>query len=275
MTKYSFLTKEVLQQDYDELGTLSAIGRKYGIPTGSVKSRSRALGVKMNPSGRCKYTVNEDIFDVDSEVGFYIAGFMAADGNVTYDNRSNTSLLCLGIGRKDKDHLLKIRDAMDFTGPISDYSYFNKSYGKMTDSSWLKVYCSKKVVADIGKNFNVVPQKTFTYEFPEGIINHNMVRHFIRGYFDGDGSFYADHLDRGSDCVCFDLLGTEHFLEIVRNILERDCNLQSTAMVHKCKNIFRLRYAGNGLVAKIAAYLYDDSTIYLQRKFDKISHLVM
>ena len=84
MTKYAFLTKETMQQDYDELGTLSAIGRKYDMPTASVKTCARRLSIKMDPpGGKCKYTVNEDFFELDTEEGFYVAGFMAADGNIT------------------------------------------------------------------------------------------------------------------------------------------------------------------------------------------------
>lgn len=270
MTKYAFLTGEVLQRDYDELGSLSAIGRKYGIPTGSIKARARKFAIKMDPPcGKCKYTVNENFFEADTEEGFYVAGFMAADGNVTYWKYSQA--LILRISRKDKDHLLKIKDAMDFTGPISDYSYFNTDYKKMCHSSCLKIYCSKKIVEDIGRNFNVLPRKTFTYEFPSRIINHDMVKHFIRGYFDGDGCFYTIPYD---NTVSFELLGTESFLETVRVILERDCDLQSKAIVHKAKNIFRLRFGGDKQLPKIATYLYGDSTIHLQRKLYKVNHLI-
>lgn len=179
--------------------------------------------------------------------------------------------LLLGLSRKDKDHLLKIKNAMSFTGPISDHSYLNKRDNKIIDSSWLKIYCSKKIISDIGVYFNVIPQKTFIYQFPQRIIDHELVRHFIRGYFDGDGCFYKD---KRNSAVRFELLGTQSFLEVVRDILERDCNLQSNAVVRKTKNIYRLRYYKNDLVSKISTYLYGNSTIYLQRKFDKISHLI-
>jgi hypothetical protein len=270
MTKYAFLTKEILQQDYDDLGTLSAIGRKYGIPTNSVKTRAYKFGVKMDPSGgKCRYTVNEDFFDQDSEECFYVAGFAAADGNVNYWNYSQA--LSIGLSSTDKDHLLKIKDIMGFTGNIYDYSYVNTDCKKMCHSSWMKIHCSKKIVADIGTKFNVLPRKTFTYEFPVGIINHDMVRHFIRGYFDGDGCF---SIDKRNSAVCFELLGTQFFLETVRDILDRECDLQSENTVQKIKNIFRLRFGGRHQVSKIVTYLYGDSTIYLQRKFDKISHLI-
>ena len=92
MGKYSFLTKELLQEYYDELGSQAAIAEKCNIPLHRVKYYTRKLGVKMDPSGgKTKYIINEDIFSKDSEIGFYIAGFIAADGGVTHDSRSNTN----------------------------------------------------------------------------------------------------------------------------------------------------------------------------------------
>jgi hypothetical protein len=225
-------------------------------------------------SGKSKYSINEDIFDIDSEVGFYLAGFIAADGNVFNDIRSNTLSLNIGLSRKDKPHLIKIKEAMCFTGPISDHKHYNKKYDTDYLSSKLQIYCSKKIINDLERNFNVVPNKTFIYQFPNNIILHSMVRHFIRGYFDGDGSFYLDHANRNSSSMCFDLLGTKSFLETVCNILERDCNLQSKAVVNPIKNIYRLRYSGTNLISKIVNYLYKDATIYLNRKFDIVKHLI-
>lgn len=274
MTKYQFLTKEILQQDYDELGSLSAIGRKYNMPTGSVKSCAHRLKIIVDqPGGKCKYKVNENIFSDDSESGFYIAGFAAADGNITYDNRSNTSVFIIGLARKDKEHLIKIKDAMNFNGLIHDYEYYNTDYHQICYSSRMNIYCSKKIVRDIGSKFNVLPRKTFTYEFPEKLVDHNLIRHFIRGYFDGDGSFYLNYPDNLSS-ICFDLLGTQSFLETVRSILISQCNLDTDAIVHPCKNIFRLRFSWYNHVSKIANYLYGDSTIYLQRKYDLINRFL-
>jgi len=270
MTKYAYLTKEILQNDYNQLGSLSAIGKKYGIPTGSIKSRAHMLKIKMHASGgRCKYFINENIFQSDSENSFYVAGFCGADGNITY-HAYGTKALIIGLARQDQDHLVKIKNAIDFTGPICDYEYFNADH-KICYSSYLKIYCSKKIIADIETNFNIVPRKTFTYTFPINIVNHELVRDFIRGYFDGDGCFYFSERDNS---VSFELLGTQSFLETVKLILDRDCNFTSTVHVLPIKNIFRLRYAGKKEVFKIVNYLYAGSTIYLDRKFDKIKHLI-
>jgi hypothetical protein len=271
VTTYHHLTKKVLQDEYDQLGSISAIAKKYNIPNGSVKRLIHKFRVEVDsPGGKCKYTVNENIFSDDSEKSFYIAGFIAADGGI----RGNCGLI-FGLAQKDKDHLVKIRELMDFTGPIRDYSYI-RSDSKLNDdkqnnTSRMCIYCSEKLVSDLYSNFNVTPQKTFTYKFPNKIINHDFVKHFIRGYFDGDGCFYFSKRDQS---VSFELLGTRSFLESVKYILERECQFASKIIVRPIKNIFRLRYRSKIIVFKIVNWLYGDSTIFLKRKRDKIKHLI-
>jgi|ERR1035437_2809702 hypothetical protein len=266
INKYPFLTKEVFEADYKELKTLPAIAKKYNLTLGIIKYIRKQLGVVVDRScGKSKYTVNENIFNYDNEVGFYVAGFAAADGNIFHDKRSNTSMFCIGLAKKDREHLTKIKNAIEFSGPILDYEY-----DVIRPSCRMAIYCSKPLIKDLAINFNVVPRKTFIYEFPERLINHSMVNHFIRGYFDGDGCFYVNK----KNMVTFELLGTKLFLESVQLILERECELNSKIIVRKIKNIYRLRYSAKNMVSKICKFLYKDSNILLQRKWDKIKHLL-
>jgi hypothetical protein len=273
MGKYSFLTKELLQEYYDETGSQTGIAEKYNIPRHRVKYYTRKLGVKMDrPCGKSKYTVNENIFSEDSEVGFYLAGFIAADGNITYDNRSDTVSLNIGLARIDRPHLLKIKEAMSFSGPILDISGYNKSYKTTCYSSKLQIYCSKKIIKDLEDRFGVVPQKSLILQFPNRLIDHPMIRHFIRGYFDGDGCFYIDN--RYNKPMRFELLGTENFLNNVKMVFEKKCELVAPCKVTPTNNIFRLRLNHQKSVISVVKFLYGDSAFYLQRKFDMIKYML-
>jgi intein/homing endonuclease len=272
MGKYSFLTKELLQEYYDETGSQTGIAEKYNIPRHRVKYYTRKLGVKMDrPCGKSKYTVNENIFSEDSEVSFYLAGFIAADGNITYDNRSDTVSLNIGLARTDRPHLLKIKEAMSFSGPILDISAYNKTYKNTCLSSRFSIYCSKKIIKDLEDNFNIIPQKSLILQFPNKLIDHPMVRHFIRGYFDGDGCFSTDKRD---DSICFELLGTKNFLDNVEGILERECDLIAPIKVTPTKNIYRMRTSALQSATNIVNFLYGNSNIHLDRKFDIIKHML-
>jgi hypothetical protein len=121
------------------------------------------------------------------------------------------------------------------------------------------------------KRFNIVPRKSLIYIFPEWIKDHPLKHHFIRGYNDGDGSFYIPKLAAGkkTEQIYFTMRGTLAFLTDVRSILEKECSLKERAKDirissgHGC-----LEYGGNGVVSKIVDYLYKDATIYLPRKRD-------
>jgi len=272
VNKCPFPSKESLQRDYNELGSLSKIASKYDISLARTKYWSKQLGIVVDSSGgKSIYTVNEDIFSRDSEIGFYLAGFVAADGNIIHDDRSNTSALRLQISRNDREHLITMKTAMAFTGPIGDYETHDAVSGKSIQSSSINIYCSKKLIADASKNFNITPNKTFTYKFPQKIIEHKFVRHFIRGYVDGDGCFYFG--DKSNE---FSVIGTYSFLKDLKKVLVQKCDINPTKMPEQFKHskAFRLRWSGNNQIGRIANFLYNNATIYLPRKRLKVEHLL-
>lgn len=160
---------------------------------------------------------------------------------------------------------------MSFSGPILDYSSYDKRHAIVYHLSKLQIYCSKKIIKDLEINFNIVPQKSLIYQFPTKIINYDLVRHFIRGYFDGDGCFSTD---KRTGAIGFELLGTKEFLENVKSILERECDLYASLSVLPMKNIYRLRFYAETSMTSVAKFLYGDATLYLQRKFDMIKHML-
>jgi intein/homing endonuclease len=69
-------------------------------------------------------------------------------------------------------------------------------------------------------NLGCVPNKSKILEFPFIFKNSNLTRHFIRGYFDGDGCIsYAIINNKVQPRVS--LLGTKSFLTTIKYILEK------------------------------------------------------
>jgi hypothetical protein len=98
--------------------------------------------------------------------------------------------------------------------------------------------------------------------------DHPLRHHFIRGYVDGDGSFYHS-IGKGRKVkqVFFSVRGTTAFLTSLRSILEADLNLEERTKEIRLNNgIGVLEYGGNRLCKALAEYLYKDATIYLDRK---------
>lgn len=133
-----------------------------------------------------KYCCNEHYFDIiDTEHKAYWIGFLCADGYIYAPKAHCSGKVGIALKQNDIDILKQLKYYLQYTGPIR--SYENKTpYGKVCYS---RLLISSSVLYEALNNKGVIPHKTLVLEFPsEDIIPHNLLRHFIRGYLDGDGT---------------------------------------------------------------------------------------
>lgn len=267
------LTKEALEQAYAELGSLKAVGRKFNVDSGSVKRYMQQYELEFKPQVR--HACDHDFFSRENEETFYVAGFIAADGTVKKRKSSSGNFryeVQIGLAKSDESFLKKIKDLMKAETPIHNFLIKNSKRNPKWNDTWSSQFTitSEKMVNDLEK-FNVVPAKSLIYRFPLWLVNHPLCHHFMRGYFDGDGTFFMGKLQDGRtvEQVYFGLRGTVEFLTIFRSILEEKCILEKREKsVRVNTGIGVLEYGGNGIVKKITDYLYQDATIYLPRKYE-------
>jgi DNA invertase Pin-like site-specific DNA recombinase len=261
----NILTKEVLEKTYSELRSMTEMAKKFGTTRLTIARHMNHYGIAHKLE--TKYKCNENTFSIDSEISFYLAGFIAADGCVGSNGKSKT--LFIGLSNKDKSHLEKIRAALGAENPIHDYDVKTSKQNpnwKDTITSQLRI-TSAQIYSDL-QRFNITERKTHTLTFPEWIKDHPLRHHFIRGYIDGDGSFYHS-IGKGRKVkqVFFSVRGTTAFLTSLRSILETDLNLEERTKEIRINNgIGVLEYGGNRVCKALAEYLYRDATIYLDRK---------
>jgi intein-encoded DNA endonuclease-like protein len=114
--------------------------------------------------------------------------------------------------------------------------------------------------------------KTHILKFPtEEQIPSYLHNHFIRGYFDGDGCICVKKVNT-KHTASFSLEGNEMFITHVQEMLVKNCNLNMNKMYYRHpekKTSISLRYFGRKQVKLICTYLYKNSSIYLERKFQK------
>lgn len=263
--KYTRLTKSFLQDEYEKLSEISKLAIKLGISTATLGIKLEQFDIKIKHSKyRNRYTVNHNIFSSDTEAAFYLAGFIAADGCILTHKSKVPNVLEITLSSKDIKFLEKVKNLFQFTGPISTKNNNNKY-----ESCTIKIY-SKQIIKDLLEKFNITPQKTFTYMFPEKLINNSLIHHFIRGYIDGDGCWYI--YPKGSRSL--ELLGRENILKTINNIIEEKCKLNYNASPKLGINVYRIRYFNkNNNIDKIVEYLYKDATIYLDRKYLKAHNI--
>lgn len=217
---------------------------------------------KTDPSKLTKYillqghrltTINPNVFEnIDSEDKAYWLGFLFADGFV--DEKRN--MLEISLQLKDENHLRKF------------YNFLECDRKVKKDSFRCRVSAGNpKLIHDLIK-WGCKGKKSLVLSFPS--LSKNMIRHFVRGYFDGDGSitkglktdlFYSSaQLCSGSKSFLISLLS--QFNELTgSNCKQKGYNPKNT-------NTY-IVVLKNNLCIKFLQWLYKDSTISLDRKYDR------
>ncbi len=198
-----------------------------------------------------KYKVDYNFFErIDTEEKAYWLGFIVADGCV-YKHT-----ITITLHSQDKDHLHKFLDNIKSNHKI--YNNYYKDRDKFYPSVSVTHY---KLIDDLSR-YGVISCKTFKTCFPN--IPTKLQRHFIRGVFDGDGCI--NKTQKGQLRV--HIAGTKKLLNSIQKILCYNCSLKKTKFGKKNKS-YILMYAGNKQIPKIMNYLYNNSSIYLNRKYDQ------
>tara|TARA_R110000868_G_scaffold46524_5_gene153637 strand:+ start:21154 stop:21981 length:828 start_codon:yes stop_codon:yes gene_type:complete len=269
-TLKNILTKDILEYEYANCKDISKISEKLKISKDSIRKYIKLYNIKYYKYQPKIYSCNNNIFYKENENAFYLAGFIAADGCVRNRVRKKciSKSLIIALSNKDHEHLEKIKMALQSNNPIKSIIIKpNKKVKVYSHQSRIEIY-SAQIVNDLLK-FNITPNKTYTYNMPDWLINHELVNHFIRGYFDGDGSI-GKYKKPPSKILHsqLNMLGTELFIKQYKTIIEQNCNVNDNKII-KINNIYSLSYSGNNVVKRIYEFLYKDATIYLDRKKDK------
>ena len=201
---------------------------------------------------------------------FYWAGFLAADGCISSRKDYKSKLLELELGEKDLDHLLKFKEHIKSNHPIKERTVENSKRNlKWNDCKTNRIRICNYDLCSSLERFNIVPAKTKIYEFPEWLIDHPLVHHFMRGYFDGDGCISKNSALNRKDDYKINIIATEKFLITFSEIICKNLNITNNSIVfNKTNNMNYLCYGGNLLVDKVCSYLYKDAKVFLKRKFD-------
>ena len=151
--------------------TIVEICEEMNISRKTLNNYEKKLGVKCKKIKRIP-NLNKDFFKtIDNEFKAYILGFIYADGYI----ESNERTLAFNINEKDIDILYKIKECMNCNNEIR----------KSSTKKCVRLHLSSIDLVDDLKKLGVTRNKTQKISFPK--IDKELLRHFLRGYFDGDG----------------------------------------------------------------------------------------
>lgn len=265
---YNKLTNEDKQKIIDSYYLYKDLKFKELAELCGVSDRAYARVLKENNIDthiKNRYTLNQNYFEtIDTEHKAYWLGFIYADGYVGDENYNN---IVIGLSDKDFLHLEKFKNDIEYTG---DIRLSEIKQGFETENNACVINFSNKKMASDLRALKLYPNKSTTMtEFPN--IPEDLIKHFIRGYFDGDGSI-TDHIrnDSHNHRFIMTILGTIDFLNIMFdklpvNTLTRPC---------KSSNMQYLVCSKTEDMIHLFHYFYDDSTIYLDRKYNVWKNII-
>jgi hypothetical protein len=191
--------------------------------------------------GSKKYKVNETFFDIiDNEDKSYWLGIMLTDGS------TSGKLVRLSFKKDDESHLKKFLASISSTHPIKHQNKegFIQSYVSIGNKHMRDSLIYKGIITKDKKVFKLPPE---------------LERHYWRGAIDGDG-----RLDFKTNTI--GLVGTKETCQAFKIFCQK--HVKTKAHVRKHGNIWSFRLHGN-LAFELAEILYDNSSIYLDRKYQE------
>lgn len=255
------LTEEQKQQiikDFKEGLSLKNLSIKYGRGVESIRFLLKKRGLKTPTisEGHRRFQINETFFDIiDTEEKAYFLGFLYADG---YNNRTYNSVR-LVLKEEDFPILNKLNSLIYPDKPLT--------FTKKQKKTYSNTYCLRIVNKHISQKLEQLgcgQAKTHTIRFPE-FLDFHLLRHFIRGYFDGDGHVSLNHIDPYVSIVSNeDFCGRLAYW--ISGIVGINVNIYSSK---RSNNISAINVAGIYQVGKFLDWLYNDAIIYMDRKRDR------
>ena len=167
--------------------------------------------------------------------------------------------------QKDRKHLTRLKNALQSSHPIKDYVYNYRTPNQKVSRFTI---CSQQIGSNLIQ-WGVSPRKTFTLQWPD-FLSDELLRHYLRGFFDGDGCFSLYTKRAGLPQASFSITANRTFLKGAQQFLIKHCGTSTNNTLHPQNRSHALTYGGNRQVRKIFKLLYDKSTIYLPRKLWKV-----
>lgn len=281
MSKKIEISKETLIE-LTKTKTVSEIAKMYNCSVRTIYNWYEKYELSYKRSNQSeikrpkKYIYDDTYFSViDTEHKAYWLGFIMADGCIVQKSKNKPCLtLVINLQESDYKHLEKFNN--DLGGNLPVRHFISKP---VTIHSWSKdVQLSERQCCKIEVNskwlcqdlmvHGVSQRKTLNERIPL-IEDSRLIRHFIRGFFDGDGCFSAiKPSNREREYAKIMIASGEIIIDfIINNVYQETGFLMSHDKYHKLDRCYIQNEEG---FLKFVKYIYENATIFLDRKKELI-----
>lgn len=246
------------------------ISKEYNVDTRVIKRvlKENNISIRDNNTYKQKY-FNENYFEtITTENQAYWLGFLWGDGSI-HRNKNGEYCISLHLSIDDKSHLEKFKQEINSEHKITIAKSkwgFNKNN---IEPHYSCAFCihSLKTYNDLLKYGLYNPKSKRI--LPK--LNPALMSHFIRGYFDADGSLT---INKNTKTGMVSFCGPIEIISQIKPIIQQHCNTKAEIYKYKTRNAADYRVGGTNNIKALYNYLYKDATIYLERKKEKFNTLI-
>jgi hypothetical protein len=239
--------------EYVAGATLSSLARKFECNWLRVKFALEGAGCAIRQTGfTCRYKLKHDFFStiMTEEAPAYWAGFCEADFHVDVGSDRRLSWT---IKASDKSHM------RTFMRQIGHKACLKLRVDRARP--WRRQYTlgitSKGMHRDLSA-LGIVSSSLETRTFPTHL-GRAQLRHYLRGFIDGDGSFFMQ-----DTTLRVSFYASRKYLTEMSAWMNSELGLRVPKIVQH-RGICRVSYNGKDADV-IAAYVYEGATVFLERK---------
>lgn len=228
----------------------------FGVSDTTLREYMIRYGAKMK--GHCVgYNSHNNYFEhIDTKDQAYFLGLLAADGSVINQNKSYS----VSISLMDTDvYMLDKFIAYANLYNIKKY-YRVRTVGKNAYSIFIN---SSKMANDLSQ-YGIIPNKSHLDSIFLPNLENELISHFIRGYFDGDG------IAKSNGYLGF--CGSKTIIQQINAFIVNTCNVTNNKICYnKSNHIYYIQWGKINDVKNVANFLYNNSDdLFLTRKKEKI-----
>lgn len=257
--------KEKMIEEYKNNISLRQLQEKYGVSRSTLSKFLEEAGVKTTKGNHYrKYFHDEDFFEViDTEEKAYWLGFMFADGYIVDHSKIHgQDAFGISLVENDTSTLEKFKKSINATNPIT------KDSSRKERKPMVRLLMSSQKTVDDLINKGCLKKKSLLLKPPIGVPDF-LLLHFIRGLFDGDGHItyniqYEKYLH-----PTFGITTTYEMAEWLKAVI----GFGSIVREKRRENTYYFKSGGINATFDFYHLLYDNATIYMDRKYDKFQEI--
>lgn len=229
----------------------------------AIQVKANRMGLKKSP-----YFCNYHYFDeIDTEEKAYWLGFLTADGWISKSEKTGSGVVGIELQYGDINHLKKFNKSLSGNYQITDRwrpcKISTKDSEKKHHSCVIRIF--SLIMYNALESIGFSNNKSYDFSIPE--LRQDLVRHYLRGYFDGDG------------CLCF----TNNSFHINFTTASKKLN-DDVSRILRLENfsfsennyinnfdtcMYKIEIFSKSDKLRFLDWIYQDACIYLDRKYKK------